>query len=125
LFAGVGTFPVRYPRQGKHVEADLTDQVLALINGSKVFRIYPVSSGKPSTPTVLGTYQVYMKTPGYLPDGMYYSNFFHTGYAIHGYDPSPTYPASHGCLRLPIDDAISAYQWIQIGTPVDVYYGAN
>jgi lipoprotein-anchoring transpeptidase ErfK/SrfK len=49
-----------------------------------------------------------MKTPGYLPDGMYYSNFFHTGYAIHGYDPSPTYPASHGCLRLPIDDAINA-----------------
>ena len=125
LLSGIGKFPIRFPGQGKHVEADLTDQVLALINGSKVFRIYPISSGKPSTPTVLGNYRVYMKTPGYLPDGMYYSNFFHTGYAIHGYDPSPTYPASHGCLRLPIDDAINVYNWIQIGTPVDVYYGAN
>jgi hypothetical protein len=125
LLNGVGGFQVRYPGQGRHVEADLTDQTLALINGSKVYAIYPVSSGKPSTPTILGTYHVYSKTPGYLPDGMYYSNFFIRGYAIHGYDPSPTYPASHGCLRLPIDDAIAVYDWVQMGTAVDVYYGAN
>ena len=125
LLNGIGTFQVRYPGQGRHVEADLTDQTLALINGSQVFRIYPISSGKPSTPTVLGTYHVYSKVPGYLPDGMYYSNFWYRGYAIHGYDPSPTYPASHGCLRLPIDEAIGAYNWIQLGTTVDVYYGAN
>jgi peptidoglycan hydrolase-like protein with peptidoglycan-binding domain len=125
LLNGVGTFQVRYPRQGRHVEANLTDQTLALINGSKVVGIYPVSSGKPSTPTVLGTYHVYLRTPGFLPDGMYYSSFFTGGYAIHGYDPSPTYPASHGCLRLPLDDAIQVYNWITYGTPVDVYYGAN
>jgi lipoprotein-anchoring transpeptidase ErfK/SrfK len=125
LLDGVGTFQVRYPKQGSHVEANLTDQTLALINGSKVYEIYPISSGKPSTPTVLGTYHVYMRTPGYLPDGMYYSSFFTGGYAIHGYDPSPTYPASHGCLRLPIDDAISVFNWIHYGMPVDVYYGAN
>ncbi len=125
LLTGVGTFRVRYPNQGSHVEADLTNQTLALIHGSKVFRIYPISSGKPSTPTVLGTYHVYLRTPGYLPDGMYYSSFFTGGYAIHGYNPSPTYPASHGCLRLPIDDAISVFNWIHYGTPVDVYSGQN
>jgi lipoprotein-anchoring transpeptidase ErfK/SrfK len=124
LLTGVGTFQVRYPKDGRHVEADLTDQTLALINGSKVYRIYPISSGKPSTPTVLGRFSVYRRTPGYLSDGMYYSNFFYTGYAIHGYDPSPTYPASHGCLRLPIDEAIDVYNWIVLGTRVDVYYGA-
>ena len=125
LLTGVGTFQVRYPNQGRHVEADLTDQTLALIDGSQVVGIYPISSGKPSTPTVLGTYHVYRRSPGYLPDGMYYSSFFISGYAIHGYDPSPTYPASHGCLRLPIDDAIQVYNWITYGTTVDVYYGAN
>ena len=125
LLAGKGTFLVRYPTQGRHVEADLTDQTLALINGAQVYKIYPISSGKPSTPTVLGTYHVYERTPGYLPDGMYFSSFFFRGYAIHGYDPSPTYPASHGCLRLPIDDAIAVYDWIGFGTTVDVYYGAN
>ena len=125
LLNGTGTFQVRYPGQGRHVEADLTDQTLALINGAHVYQIYPISSGKPSTPTVLGTYHVYSRVPGYLPDGMYFSNFFFRGYAIHGYDPSPTYPASHGCLRLPIDDAIAVYDWITYGTTVDVYYGAN
>jgi lipoprotein-anchoring transpeptidase ErfK/SrfK len=87
-----------------------------------VYRIYPISSGKPSTPTILGDFHVYSKVPGYLPDGMYFSNFFISGYAIHGYNPAPDYPASHGCMRVPIVDATSIYGWLQIGNWVDVYY---
>jgi L,D-transpeptidase-like protein len=121
LLDGRGTFKVRYPGDGKHVEGDLGSQLLALINGSKVYAIYPISSGKPSTPTILGRFHVYMRTPGYLPDGMYYSDFFTGGYAIHGYDPAPDYPASHGCMRLPITDAISVWNWLSIGVGVDVY----
>ena len=122
LLNGVGSFHVRYPKQGEHAEGDLSDQVLALTNGSKVQWLFPISSGKPSTPTILGEYQVYRKQPGYLPDGMYYSDFFISGYAIHGYDPAPDYPASHGCMRLPIVDAIPAYNWIQMGDWVDTYF---
>jgi len=122
LINGVGAFRVAYPSHGKHVEGDLTRQLLALIDKGKVLAIYPISSGKPSTPTILGHFSVYQKTPGYLPDGMYFSNFFIRGYAIHGYDPAPDYPASHGCMRLPISDAISVYDWLNIGDRVDVYY---
>jgi hypothetical protein len=122
LLDGLGKFKVRHPYQGRHAEANLGTQLLALINGGRVYRIYPISSGKPSTPTVLGDFQVYSKVPGYLPDGMYYSNFFYGGYAIHGYDPAPDYPASHGCLRLPIVDAVSVYNWLDYGNWVDVYY---
>ncbi len=122
LLDGVGSFHVRYPKQGSHAEGDLSDQVLALTDGSEVKWLFPISSGKPSTPTILGEYQVYRKQPGYLPDGMYFSDFFISGYAIHGYDPAPDYPASHGCLRLPIVDAIPAYDWIQMGDWVDTYY---
>jgi hypothetical protein len=122
LINGGGQFAVRFPHQGRHAEADLGHQVLALINGSKVERLYPISSGKPSTPTVLGTYRIYSRVPGYLPDGMYYSSFFTGGYAIHGYDPSPTYPASHGCLRTQIDQAIEIYDWLAMGDYVDTYY---
>jgi L,D-transpeptidase-like protein len=122
LIDGVGSFKVRYPSHGKHVEGDLTRQLLALIDRGRVQAIYPISSGKPSTPTILGHFRVYLKTPGYLPDGMYYSNFFIRGYAVHGYDPAPDYPASHGCMRLPISDAISVYNWLNIGDRVDVYY---
>jgi hypothetical protein len=122
LLNGVGSFHVRYPKDGTHVEGDLSRQLLAEINGSKVVWIYPISSGKPSTPTILGRFQVYYRVPGYLPDGMYFSSFFFRGYAIHGYNPAPDYPASHGCMRLPIIDAISVFDWVNFGDWVDVYY---
>lgn len=121
LLNGTGKFTVHDPGDGKHAEGDLSDQLLALIDGSQVEWIFPISSGKPSTPTVLGHFHVYSKVPGYLPDGMFDSNFFYTGYAIHGYNPAPDYPASHGCMRLPIVDAPSVFGWLQIGNAVDVY----
>jgi hypothetical protein len=117
-----GSFRVRFPHHGRHAEGNLSLQLLALVDGNRVDAIYPISSGKPSTPTILGDFHVYSRVPGYLPDGMYYSNFFIRGYAIHGYDPAPDYPASHGCMRLPISDATSVYGWLAIGDWVDVYY---
>jgi hypothetical protein len=122
LLNQVGAFHIRHPGEGKHAEGNLSDQLLALANGSHVYQIYPISSGKPSTPTVLGHFNVYLKDPYYLPDGMYFSSFFYGGYAIHGYDPAPDYPASHGCMRVPIADAVPIYNWLDIGNSVDVYY---
>ena len=121
LLAGKGTFKVRHPDHGKHVEADLSRQVIALIQGSRVERIYPASSGKPSTPTIQGSFRVYSKSPGFNAKGMYYSNYFIRGFAIHGYAEVPVFAASHGCLRIPIPDAISVFRWIKIGDIVDVY----
>ena len=121
LLAGKGTFKVRHPEHGKHVEADLSRQVIALIQGSRVERIYPASSGKPSTPTVQGSFRVYSKSPGFNAKGMYYSDYFIRGFAIHGYAEVPVFAASHGCLRIPIPDAISVFRWIKIGDIVDVY----
>jgi peptidoglycan hydrolase-like protein with peptidoglycan-binding domain len=117
-----GSFHVRYPRDSRHVEANLTKQVLAEIEpGGRVRKIYTTSSGKPSTPTVIGRFQVYLKTPGENSEGMVDSNYFIRGYAIHGYAEVPTYAASHGCLRVPIPDAPAIYAWVRTGTPVDVY----
>jgi hypothetical protein len=119
---GGGAFHVLYPRDGRHVEADLTKQVLAEIDaGGRVRSIYEMSSGKPSTPTVIGHFQVYSKTPGTNAKGMVDSNYFIRGYAIHGYAEVPTYAASHGCLRVPVPDAAAIFGWVQMGTTVDVY----
>jgi hypothetical protein len=118
---GGGQFKIRYPGHGKHVEADLSRQVIALIDNGRVQRIYPTSSGKPSTPTVLGHYRFYSKTPGFNSHQMYFSNYFIGGYAIHGYFDVPTYNASHGCLRIPNADAYAVYQWVKIGDRIDVY----
>jgi peptidoglycan hydrolase-like protein with peptidoglycan-binding domain len=123
LQSGAGRFRVRYPSDGAHVEADLTRQVLAEIEpGGRVRRIYTTSSGKPSTPTVIGRFRVYSKTPGTNSEGMVDSNYFIRGYAIHGYAEVPTYAASHGCLRVPVPDAAAIYGWVRTGDPVDVYY---
>jgi hypothetical protein len=122
LLDGRGRFHVRYPGQGQHAEGDLSDQVLAFIDGGKVHWLFPISSGKPSTPTILGNFQVYYKEPEYTADGMYFSSFFHGGYAIHGYNPAPDYPASHGCMRLPMVDAVPAFNWMAVGDWVDTYY---
>ena len=117
-----GSFRVHYSRDGRHVEADLTRQVLAEIEpGGHVRAIYTMSSGKPSTPTVIGHFNVYSKTPGVNSHGMVDSNYFIRGYAIHGYPEVPIYAASHGCLRVPIPNASAIYGWVQTGTAVDVY----
>ncbi|HEX8207779.1 MAG TPA: L,D-transpeptidase, partial [Solirubrobacteraceae bacterium] len=122
LARGGGSFRLRHPEvKGRHVEADLSRQVLVLANGDKVERIYPTSSGSPATPTVRGTYNFYMAQPGYNAKEMYYSKYFIRGYAIHGYKSVPVFNASHGCLRVPIPDAVSIYNWIQIGDRIDVY----
>jgi peptidoglycan hydrolase-like protein with peptidoglycan-binding domain len=121
LARGGGRFRVKFPTHGKHVEADLSRQVIALIRGSKVERIYPVSSGKPSTPTIRGHFKVYLKSPGTNAKGMYMSSYFIRGYAIHGYPSVPVFPASHGCLRVPNSEAVSIFNWLSFGDIVDVY----
>jgi peptidoglycan hydrolase-like protein with peptidoglycan-binding domain len=121
LLRGVGGFRIRYPQHGRHVEANLGWQVLALIDKGKVVRAYVTSSGKPSTPTVLGHFRFYEKTPGTNAKDMVDSNYFFRGYAIHGYFDVPPYNASHGCLRVPIPDAPAIYDWIRIGDRIDVY----
>ena len=63
LLNGWGEFKLRYPQNGAHAEGNLGLQLLALANGSHVDYILPISSGKPSTPTILGNFQVYSPGP--------------------------------------------------------------
>ena len=121
LVRGQGAFKLRYPKAGKHVEFDWSRQVLVLANGAKPYRTYHTSSGTPATPTVFGTYRFYLQTPGTNAKGMVHSSYFIGGYAIHGYASVPTYPASHGCLRVPIPNAAQIFNWINIGDRIFTY----
>jgi hypothetical protein len=121
---GEGAYKLRYPNSGthgKHVEFDWSRQVLVLADRGKPYRVYHVSSGKPSTPTVFGSYRFYRKEPGTNSHGMVHSSYFIGGYAIHGYASVPNYAASHGCLRVPIPSALSIFNWIDIGDPIYTY----
>lgn len=122
LRAGKGTFKVRFPSHGRHVEGDVDRRVLVLIDKGKPLRIYHTSPGKPSTPTIRGSFKVYMKDPGTNAKGMYKSSYFIRGYAVHGYPSVPAgYSASHGCFRVPMEDAGYIYGFMTIGMPVDTY----
>lgn len=121
LMRGEGAYKLRYPKAGKHVEFDWSRQVLVLARGGKPYRTYHTSSGAPSTPTIFGTYRFYLQTPGTNAKGMVHSSYFIRGYAIHGYASVPNYPASHGCLRVPIPNAASIFNWIDIGDPIYLY----
>jgi L,D-transpeptidase catalytic domain len=118
LLAGRGQFHVRHPRDGHHVEARLDLQVVALIDHGQVQRLYHTSSGKATTPTVRGRFRVYSKTPGTNSEGMVDSSYFFRGYAIHGYASVPNFPASHGCLRVPIRYARAIFDWVRLGDVV-------
>jgi hypothetical protein len=125
IFNGEGAYRVRRPELGDHMEAPLSRQVLVFAKGKRPYAIFPIASGAPATPTILGTFSVYRKDPGYNSLGMYYSSYFIRGYATHGYQSVPNYPASHGCLRTFIADQPRIYDMTFIGQPIYVYGNAR
>jgi hypothetical protein len=120
-FAGKGEYEVRHPDAGEHLEAPLSKQVLVFAKGDKPFAVYPVSSGKSSTPTVTGHFNFIRQEPGYNSHGMYYSFYFYGGYAVHGYESVPDYPASHGCIRTFIADQPEIFERINFGESIFVF----
>jgi len=121
VFSGRGGYQPKYPNAGEHAEVPLGKQVLVLIKGGEPFAIYPVSTGKPSTPTITGHYTFYRQEPGYNSEGMYYSFYWHNGYAVHGYHEVPTYAASHGCVRTFIADQPRIYEQLHYGESIFVF----
>jgi hypothetical protein len=120
-FAGKGGYRVRHPNAGEHLEAPLSKQILVFAKDDKPFAIYPVSSGKSSTPTVTGHFEFIRQEPGYNSHGMYYSFYFYGGYAVHGYESVPDYPASHGCIRTFIADQPEIYNRIDFGEDIFIF----
>jgi hypothetical protein len=121
LADGRGEFHLKYPGAGKHVEVDISRQVMVLADNRKPQYTIHVSTGAPATPTIRGHFRFYSRQAGYNSSGMYYSVYFRGGYATHGYHSVPTYPASHGCVRNPISQSVFIYNWVRLGMSVYVY----
>jgi hypothetical protein len=109
----------RYP--GDHAEVSKGRQVLFLVRDGKVALIVPVSTGATGN-TPLGHWRVYSRVPGFNALAMYYSSFFVGAFAIHGYHSVPPYPASHGCVRIPLWVAYRVYSLIDYGTAIYIYW---
>jgi peptidoglycan hydrolase-like protein with peptidoglycan-binding domain len=91
-----------------------------------------VNTGIPASPTVDGTFPVYLKfyfsyMKGINPDGtpyddpVYYANYFNGGDAVHQFDRySYGFYQSLGCVELPWDAAKTAYGYLSYGSLVTV-----
>jgi L,D-transpeptidase catalytic domain len=121
LADGRGAYKLKYPRAGKHAEVSLGRQVLVLAEKGRAKRTYHVSTGAPGTPSDRGHFRFYRRQPGYNSLRMYFSVYYNRGEAVHGYSSVPTRPASHGCIRTPISDAVSIYNWVRLGMSIYVY----
>lgn len=121
LAEGKGGFEIKYPGAGKHVEVDISKQVMALSNHGKAQHVFHIATGAAATPSDRGAFTFYRKDPGFNSLGMYYSIYYNRGEATHGYHSVPPYPASHGCIRNPIPDSIFIYNWIDLGDKMFVY----
>jgi len=109
-------------RSGAWIEVDKAKQVLLYVEGGMVTRTLPVSTGSPNVGIVTpsGTFTVYARSPNW--DGPRYKPLYLRGIlAIHGYPSVPTWPASHGCIRVPLWDMDEFYPLIAVGTKVHVY----
>jgi len=125
------------PRGGKNrIEINKNTEVLVVYRYNKVALITHVSTADATRPdgngwiTPNGNYRAWKFLPGCVPDatfgGCLYNPVFFIGtsYAIHGmpnptstysYDGVPLNPASHGCVRIPIDVSRRLHKLIHIG----------
>jgi hypothetical protein len=86
--------------RGTHVEVYKGRQVVLEVRGGRVLGIIHASTGATGN-TPLGTWHVYRKVTGW-DWVLWYPLYFLRGFALHGYPSVPAYPASHGCVRLPM-----------------------
>jgi hypothetical protein len=106
-------------QSGDYIEVDKSRQVLFEVRNGVVVNVLHVSTGATGN-TPVGTWHVYSEVAGWswvLWQPMY----FLRGFAIHGYPSVPAYPASHGCVRIPMWAATALRERWGRGTTVRVY----
>jgi PKD repeat protein len=115
----------RYAHPGDHLEINKGRQVLYVVRRARVALIVPISTaGVPGTYTPVGRFAIYRKVVGFDPSPLgtlYDPMYFTGGYAIHGNPSVPPYPASHGCVRVPMWVAPHLYATNPYGETVYVY----
>ncbi|GAB2917252.1 hypothetical protein GCM10027203_16150 [Nonomuraea fastidiosa] len=115
------------------VEINLTKQLLVVYRSRRPVLISHISTGAEvrycengrcgNAITPVGDFRVLRRAPGWTtgPLGSMYNSLYFTGaIAMHGSTKVPLRPASHGCVRLPLETSKRLYQMVKIGEPVHV-----
>lgn len=113
-----------FPVDGNiEITVDIANQIAFVFKGEKLIGVTNISTGKKGHPTPLGFWTINWKRPMYrsrkydnapMP---FMQNIDDKGIAIHG-GVTPGYPASHGCIRLPMAFAKHLYGLTKTGNRV-------
>ncbi len=122
------------------IEVDIKRQILMVWNGGEIAHILSISTGSGKDFCVLdpetnktecdkaitpgGSFRVTRRWIGWRESKlgeMYNPLYFNGGIAIHGSPSVPAYPASHGCVRIPMVSAEWFPSAVPDGTPVYVF----
>lgn len=123
-----------------HIEVDLKRQVLFVVDSlGAVSKILPISSGNEKYFTTLredgtentrraitptGQFRITRIIKGWRKSELgqlYYPIYFRGGAAVHGATSVPTFPASHGCVRIPMFAAEALAKSVKVSDPILVY----
>jgi len=113
----------------QQVEVSLSQQQLRAWQGARLVLQTRISSGKKRGSTPTGNFRA-----GPFRARVHHSRRYHNapmpwsvqiyGHVfVHGFTSVPAYPASHGCIRVPLTDGNPAkffFEWVETGTPVRV-----
>lgn len=124
----------------KLITVDIGSQTLTAWQDGKIQHQTKVSTGMKLTPTVKGSFKIYLKYPlhdmrgpspykNIYPSGKYHLKnvpnimYFYQGYAIHGayWHHNFGRPASHGCVNVPLSSAEWLFNFASVGTRVEVF----
>jgi lipoprotein-anchoring transpeptidase ErfK/SrfK len=109
------------------IEIKLSRQRLIAWEGNTPVYAVIISTGKASTPTPRGVFEIQsrlrtarMQGDDYDITDVPYTLYYSGNYAIHGaywHNRFGT-PVSHGCVNVAVDHARWIYNWASIGTPI-------
>jgi hypothetical protein len=106
------------------VVVSLADQMAYAYDGGELVAVSTISSAREGYITPTGIFEVLGKDADYrskkfdnapMPFAQRIDDY---GIAMHGGEPVPGYPASHGCIRLPTKFAAKLFAATEVGTPV-------
>ena len=117
------------------IDVNLTTQTLRALEGDTVVYTTLISSGTWDHPTVTGQFRIWLTYRSQTMDGRLlgydyyledvpYVMYFYQDYALHGtfWHSNFGTPMSHGCVNLETSDAAWIYNFVSIGTVVNVHY---
>lgn len=111
------------------IDIVLSEQRLYAYEGQDVVRSFLVSTGKSSTPTLVGRFNVWIKLryanmsgPGYFLPNVPYTMYYDGSYGIHGtyWHSNFGTPMSRGCVNMRTEDAGWLFNWSHVGIMVNV-----